>query len=195
MTEYHWGFHPGTSTFNTTGTDYYYLVLRFPTDTQKRALGICLDLYFTQHTLPGTLEILSDKWEKSLLPEMWNQLMITIWSWSVVTLQTFSVPVVCDRLSPSRTFLAAVHYWMNKFLNSETHITPCHCHTVPFTGNGPGFALIFLNIQHFQMQLENSLKLCSNIHQSMSSDRGEVSNFWLQRELILEIFFLLLPLF
>ncbi|OWK58260.1 hypothetical protein RLOC_00007626 [Lonchura striata] len=29
------------------------------------------------------------------------------------------------------------------------------------------------NIQHFQMELENSLKLCSNIHQSISSDREE----------------------
>lgn len=27
MAEYHWGFYPGTSTFTTTGADYYYLVL------------------------------------------------------------------------------------------------------------------------------------------------------------------------
>lgn len=121
--------------------------------------------------------------------------MITISSGPVVTHKTFSVPEVCDRFSSSKTFLAAVHYWMNKFLSSETHITACHCHTVPFTGNGPRFALVLLNIQHFQMQLENSLKLCSNIHQSMSSGTGEVSNFCPQRELILEIFFLLLPLF
>lgn len=33
MTEYHWGFHPGISTFNTTGANYYYLVLHFFTDT------------------------------------------------------------------------------------------------------------------------------------------------------------------